>query len=372
MDERVELNNLRTLQEYLSNKLIKLEERKRLIEEGEGECDEEEEGEESDGSRPPTNSDETDSDDEWDEFVEDLPPAIKAPPKFRKSVSAETYGLYNKKGYFNARTVVKSADTKLKIRERILKSFMFNSLDEKDLTVVIDAMEEKTFNRNDSVIEQGEDGDELFVVGEGKLHWYKSEKGETNLIRTYTVGDYFGELALLYNAPRAATIKACKNNVVLYSLDRLTFNHIVKDAAIKRREKYEDILRKVKVLDSIDKVERDKLIDSIAEVKFKANDYIIKQGEHGNKFYFIMEGKARAEKVIKNQPPIKVKDYDIGDYFGEVSLLKDQPRAASVIAVTDVSTLFMDRKMFDRILGPLKDILKRNMKLYVHFDNTEE
>ena len=287
-------------------------------------------------------------------------------------MSAEAYGLYNKKGYFNARIVEKNEETKNKIKERLLKSFMFAALEPNDLNIVVNAMEEVTFNRNDTVIEQNADGDELFVVGEGKLHWYRTEKKETNLIRTYGPGDYFGELALLYNAPRAATIKAWKNNVVLYSLDRATFNHIVKDAAVKRREKYEDILKRVKVLDSLDSTERHKLIDSITEVKFKEGDYIIKQGELGNKFYFIMEGQAKAEKTIKSGEIVKVKDYEEGDYFGEVSLLKDQPRAASVISKTELSALYLDRQMFNRILGPLKDILKRNMETYIHFDNTNE
>ena len=193
------------------------------------------------------------------------------------------------------------------------------------------------------------------------------------MVRSYKPGDYFGELALLYNAPRAATIKAIKDNVVLYSLDRLTFNHIVKDSAMKRREKYEDILKKVKVLDSIDNTERHKLIDSITEVKFKEGENIIKQGEAGHKFYFLLEGTAKAEKIVKKgEEPIHVMDYSPGDYFGEVSLIRDQPRAASIFATSDVSALFLDRQMFNRLLGPLKDILKRNMQTYVHFDNANE
>lgn len=309
---------------------------------------------------------------EEEDAIEELPEKIVPPPKFRKSVSAEAFGLYNKKGYFSARIVDKKDETKLKIKERLLKSFMFNSLSSEDLEIVVDAMEEKRYKKNDTVIEQNADGDELFVVGEGKLHCYRTEKGETNLVKTYSPGDYFGELALLYNAPRAATIKAIKDNVVLYSLDRLTFNHIVKDSAMKRREKYEEILKLVRILDSLDNNERMKLIDSISEMRFKQGEYIIRQGEPGNNFFFIMEGRAVAKKLNADQQEIKVMDYKAGDYFGEISLIKNQPRAANVIAETDLVALFLERQMFNRVLGPLKEILKRNMKSYVHFEQQED
>mmetsp|Transcript_31440 Transcript_31440/g.27801 ORF Transcript_31440/g.27801 Transcript_31440/m.27801 type:complete len:86 (+) Transcript_31440:1031-1288(+) len=85
-----------------------------------------------------------------------------------------------------------------------------------------------------------------------------------------------------------------------------------------------------------------------------------------------MDGEAKAEKKLENKEIVPVKDYKEGDYFGEVSLLKDQPRAASVRATSDMGALYLDRTMFNRILGPLKDILKRNMETYIHFDNTKE
>jgi len=62
-------------------------------------------------------------------------------------------------------------------------------------------------------------------------------------------------LALLYNAPRAATIKA-KTNATLFSLDRETFNNIVKDAANKKRTYYEEFLSKVELLSDMDPYER--------------------------------------------------------------------------------------------------------------------
>ena len=70
--------------------------------------------------------------------------------------------------------------------------------------------------------------------------------GEDKFLKKYTYGDSFGELALLYNAPRAATI-VCSKGGILYQLDRQTFSHIVKSAATKKRESHQKVLDKIDV-----------------------------------------------------------------------------------------------------------------------------
>lgn len=185
--------------------------------------------------------------------------------------------------------------------------------------------------------------------------------GASRFLKEYGSGDVFGELALLYNAPRAATIKA-ESDGLLWVLDRNTFNHIVKDASQKKRQKYEDFLQTVPILQNMDHYERSKLADAVKDIKFSQGDVIIKQGAAGDAFYILVDGFAKATK--SNNPEQAVMSYKAGDYFGELALLRDEPRAANVIAETACKCISLERSSFKRLLGPLDKILLRNISNY--------
>ena len=87
-------------------------------------------------------------------------------------------------------------------------NFMFSNLDENEKKIVIDAMAIKIYNPNDIVINQGESGDILYIVSTGKLKCYKrfEDNEEDTFLKFYLPGEVFGELSLLYNTPRAASI----------------------------------------------------------------------------------------------------------------------------------------------------------------------
>jgi cAMP-dependent protein kinase regulator len=92
----------------------------------------------------------------------------------RASVSAECYGVFNEKKAFVAKVIPKGAEQMKKIYEKVIQSFLFNSLEEKDLKTVIDAMEEVIFKQGDQVIKQGDPGDVLYVVYSGELDCFKT------------------------------------------------------------------------------------------------------------------------------------------------------------------------------------------------------
>lgn len=312
------------------------------------------------------------SNDEEDDKVEELIEAKKkkaAQKGGRSSVSAEVYGMFNQKKAFEPKVVPKTEDQMARIQDKVLKSFIFNNLDEKELKICLDAMEENVCKSGDYVIKQGDAGAVMYILESGTYDCYKqfAKDQEPVKVKEYFPGDSFGELALLYNAPRAASIVATSDGV-MWSLDRETFNNIVKEAAVKKRERYEEFLKTVEILKQIEPYELSQIIDALKPVKVKAGEYVIKQGESGDEFYILEEGEAYAEKTFEGKTtPEKVMDYNKGSYFGELALLKGEPRAASVVAKTDCTLISLERKAFKRLLGPIDVILKRNADSYQKF-----
>ena len=247
---------------------------------------------------------------------------------------------------------------------------MFSNLDQKEMAIVVDAIEEARYVAGDKVIVEGDQGDCMYVLEQGQLACTKVFGGATEPthLKDYEPGEGFVELALLYNAPRAATITSCGDSVC-WRLDRDTFNHIVKDSAQKKREMYDTFLKTVEILQTMDPYERLKLSDAIKSSTYSKDDFIITEGEVDDQFFILSEGSAIATKLIDNQTQ-QVKDYAVGDYFGERALIMNEARAANIIVTSDkAQVLSLDRKTFKRLLGPLDRILMRNMEAYKKFNN---
>ena len=219
----------------------------------------------------------------------------------RAGISAEAFGRFNKKKTFKPRIIKKTDSQKNKIKERCLTSFLFNNFDDLEISTIVDALEEKQYKKDDYIIKQGDNGDYVYIIEKGELICEKvfNKGNPPTYLKTYKEGELFGELALLYNAPRAATIYA-KTDWVLWALDRLTFNSIVKESAINKREKYKKFLETIPLLSTVESYELYSICDAIKTEKYEKNQFIIKEGEQGDKFFILDEGEAVATKENMN------------------------------------------------------------------------
>ncbi|VDM16629.1 unnamed protein product [Hydatigera taeniaeformis] len=306
----------------------------------------------------------------------------------RGAVSGEVYTEEDAASYVK-KVVPKDYKTMTALSKAIARNVLFAHLDENERSDIFDAMFPLHRSRGDIIIKQGDDGDNFYIIDQGKVDIYVN--GE--LVSCIGEGGSFGELALIYGTPRAATVKARSDEVKLWGIDRDSYRRILMGSTIRRRKMYQDFLARVPILgkrnpnnqasisslsscmltvrlrfplvDNLEKWERLTVADALEPVRFEAGDCIVQQGDPGDDFYIIIEGTAAVlQRPSENSEPVEVGRLGPSDYFGEVALLLDRPRAATVVAQSAMRCVKLDRKRFERVMGPCSDILKRNIAKY--------
>lgn len=284
------------------------------------------------------------------------------------AVSGESGGKSAELLDFQPPKIKKSSAEMSQIMEILQLNFMFAELNEAETLTIAEAMQPRRVGPREVVICQGDNGNELFVVCSGTLICEKTLSGmiKPTFIKQMVRGDLFGELALLYNAPRAASIVA-ETDCLLFSLDRETFNHIVKGSAMRRRKSYAAMLAKVEILGDLEEAERDKICDCLQSETFAKGALVVRQGDFGKHLYFVTEGTAQAIQREGEEEKV-VFEFGPNDYFGELSLINNAPRQASVRVTSERLTVAsLDSESFKRLLGPIEAILIRNAAKYSKF-----
>uniref|UniRef100_A0A3B3ZR10 Cyclic nucleotide-binding domain-containing protein n=1 Tax=Periophthalmus magnuspinnatus TaxID=409849 RepID=A0A3B3ZR10_9GOBI len=231
------------------------------------------------------------------------------------------------------------------------------------MSQVLDAMFEKLCTEGEHIIDQDDDGDNFYVIQSGMFNIFVKVDGAEKLVGSYDNRGSFGELALMYNTPRAATIVAtCPG--ALWCLDRFTFRRIIVKNNAKKRKMYEAFIETLPLLTSLELSERMKVVDVLSTRVYSDTQQIIAQGDLADCFYIVESGQVRITMKRSREEEVEIATCTRGQYFGELALVTNKPRAASAYAVGNVKCLVMDVKAFERLLGPCMDIMKRNIQNY--------
>mmetsp|Transcript_2877 Transcript_2877/g.6399 ORF Transcript_2877/g.6399 Transcript_2877/m.6399 type:complete len:679 (-) Transcript_2877:99-2135(-) len=268
--------------------------------------------------------------------------------------------------------IPKSENVRGLIYRSIEDNVLFEGNTQDELIEIVDIFQPCSFGAGETVIQQGQKGEEFYVVEKGELSVtvrMDAEQGEMSVdgsfnevkVGNYSDGSAFGELALIYGSPRAASIvatDACK----LWRIKRAWYRGVVGQHRQKLRMEKIEFLNSVKINGQVfgDVFTKDQL-STIAEL-LKQEYYIkgatiVREGELGNTFYIVQSGNVQIYKdgINDGNPFASLKKQE---FFGEKALLSDDVRGATVKAASDAVVCYvMTRSDFSRVLGNMRDIL---------------
>merc|ERR1719233_1642980 len=239
--------------------------------------------------------------------------------------------------------------------ECISDNVLFSTLGHKAKLRCINKMYKESVKKGTELIKQGDKRAQTFhVIASGSFTIHVD--GDQKAI--YKEGMCFGELALIHDAPRAATVTAVED-CVIWTMHRNAYHRNVRGAKQQEYQQRVRWLKKVKLFNSLTKGQLVTMSEAFDEKTYKKNDVIIKQGDIGERFFVIKSGEVKCETFSGESGPRKP-----GEYFGERALLLNQERAATITAVTTTVCLELHKEDFKQLLGPLVEEMEKKIHHY--------
>jgi cAMP-dependent protein kinase regulator len=237
-------------------------------------------------------------------------------------------------------------------------------IDDTALWEIARSADSREFAPSERIVSQGDDRDEsrFFVIRSGSADVLRRDRsGLERIVARLSLGSYFGELGLLTNQARNATVRV-HGSVPLqaYSFDALTFHRRIAEHVLvfrvlrereHRRRSGEDGRGRLRIknLDLLQRLpgpDLEFVLEHAEHRWFPERAAIIQQGDPGDRFYILLEGEVQVRRdgeAIARLGP--------GDFFGETALLLDMPRNATVVATEHALTWSITRAAFQRLVG---------------------
>jgi len=272
--------------------------------------------------------------------------------KRRNNVHTEHYDIDPN---FKPKNIPKSIEISQQLEAGFKDHFLFKGLSRKDTRALVAALEEERFNPGDNITTQGEHGDTFHVLIEGEVSIIVDGKEVEKKKAPYA----FGELSLIYDVVRAATIKST-TSCIAYATNRMTFRKTLASMQSSKQVHRCEFLRKMPYFQNFSNHLVNQIAEAMSELRVSRGEHIVKQGDVGKTFYIIWAGTVKVSQKGDDGVSAELKELKAGDYFGERALIKGEPRVATCTAASDtVICLALAKESFDAMLGPLEELMKK-------------
>lgn len=244
------------------------------------------------------------------------------------------------------------------IKQAIQDNDFMKNLETIQIKEITDCMYPVEYAQDSLIIKEGDVGSVVYVMEEGKVEVTK----ESKFLCTLGPGKVFGELAILYNCTRTATVKAT-SDCKLWAIERQCFQTIMMRTGLVRQSEYTEFLKSVPTFRNLPEETLIKISDVLEETTYTQGDYIIRQGARGDTFFIISKGTVKVTRKTPEEgrstaEEIFIRTLHRGDFFGEKALQGEECRTANIIAddATGVTCLVIDRDSFNQLMSNIDEI----------------
>jgi CRP-like cAMP-binding protein len=240
----------------------------------------------------------------------------------------------------------------------------FSLLENEYVDQIFSRMRLEVYGEGNPVIKQGEEGKRFYFIERGRAAVEVTESsGLTHEAARLGPGDFFGEVALLENVPRTATVRAIDRLEVL-SLAGYVFRELLDQAGVSSADVRSGIrnaafLRHHPLFATVDGDGMRKLLQGLVERRFAPGEVAVRQGEVGSSLFVIREGRFDVEVRTDDAHTKKVASLDESDYFGEIAVMSGMARTATVTATAPSIVLEVSDTLFrDVLMGNFQAVLQ--------------
>ena len=252
----------------------------------------------------------------------------------------------------------KSEQEKEWLEDALRQNFVFENLPHAQLFPLVLAFEEVSMPSGATIIAQGEPGDYFYVLREGTVEF--ATLTAAGPVGQAHEGDSFGELALLYDAPRAATVTAL-TDCRLYRVGQFVFRQALQSLAQENADEKINLLNQVPFLKDLAESERMKLASVMTPKPFHKDELLIEKGTSPDVFWIIHKGTVSVTDI--GTGTVHYEDVTIGpgQTMGEATLATNRPQYCNATALEDGMAFVIDKSTFETVLGDFQGLILRSM-----------